>query len=203
MTVKVEVEALDGAIDFFRAAPEVAPKAASLAINQVITRGGMRMAQDAIMDQIAFPRDYLRGDRLEVAKYATESNLEGVIRGRKRATSLARFSQGSVIGKAGVRVEVKRGSATTLKNAWLVRLKQGASLTEDKYNVGLAVRLKPGEQLQNKKFEHQSWLVPGVVALLYGPSVDQIFRQVADDVAEPIAQMVTDEFFRQFDRLMP
>jgi hypothetical protein len=45
------------------------------------------------------------------------------------------------------------------------------------------VRLKPGEQaVMGKKTTHQSWLVPGRVALLYGPSVDQVFRQVADDV---------------------
>jgi hypothetical protein len=82
-----------------------------------------------------------------------------------------------------------------------VRLRKGASLTQDNYNVGLAVRLKPGERLSNKTAAHKSWLIPDSVALLYGPSVDQIFRDVAGDISEPVAALVADQFFRQFARL--
>jgi hypothetical protein len=201
MTVKVEFEALAEAADYFRAVPEVSAKAATLAINQVATRGGLRLIQDSIMDQVAFPQDYLKGDRLGVTRFATETNPEAVIRARKRATSVARFARGNVIGRPGVSVEVHRGNSTYLKKAWLVRLKRGASLTEDNYNVGLAVRVKPGDKINNKISEHQSWLVPGHVALLYGPSVDQVFRDVADQVSPKIGELVAAEFFRQFERL--
>lgn len=186
---------------FVERAPGAAREAARMAINDVVTGSGMKLIQKSMMAQVAFPAGYLTGDRLRVIKRATNQNLEAAIVGRKRATSLARFASGaSIMGKQGVRVRVQKGRATYMKNAWLVRLKAGASLTEDNYNIGLALRIRPGERI-NKKTTHQSWLEPGRVALLYGPSVDQVFREVAYSVDEPIAIMVTDEFFRQFARL--
>lgn len=202
--VQVEIDALDGLVDYFTTLPDLTSRSARLAINQVATRGGLKLARDSIYDEIDFPDGYLNGDRLRVSKYAKEGDLEAVIVARKRATSLARFAGGQVIGSAmrsGVRVRVKSGSSTHLRNAWLVRLRKGASIDEDNYNVGLAVRIRPGESISGKHSTHRSWLVPNSVALLYGPSVDQIFRTVADDIAPRIGDMVADEFFRQFERL--
>lgn len=206
MTISVEFEGLGGAGDYFRRMPDQSAKAASMAINQVATRGGMKLAQDAIIDQIAFPKDYLRtGDRLMVTRFSTPESLEAVISGRKRATSLARFAQGQALNKVGLSVRVKNGSSSPLRSAWLVRLKKGASLDEDNYNVGLAVRVRSGD-ITNKNATHQSWLVTpnekgAGVALLYGPSVDQVFRQVAGQIGEPIGELLAAEFFRQFDRI--
>ena len=192
---------LEGLATYFRTAADAAVPAMRMAINDVATRGGMALIREEMTDQIAFPRGYLTGDRIGVTKRATNANLEAVITGRKRATSLARFTSARTINqKGGVSVRVSRGRTTYLKQAWLVRLKKGASLDEDNYNIGLAVRLRPGEKL-NKKTVHQSWLVAGQVALLYGPSVDQVFQEVAGDVVDPISEMVQDEFFRQFARL--
>ena len=201
-----EFEGLEGLSDFFAKMPEVTNKAARLAINQIAQRDGLSLARDSVMDEIAFPKDYLKGDRLAVTRLATDSNLEAVITGRKRATSLARFAApGTPIGSAlrsGVRVRVSsRGGGELLRRAWLVRLNKGKSLTEDNYNVGLAVRLGNDERVAGKHTAHQSWLVPGVVALLYAPSVDQIFRTVADDISPRVADMTATEFIRQFTRL--
>lgn len=205
MTATIDIRGLTDTVEYFESFPDISARAARLAINQVASRGGMRLAQDAIYEQVAFPDGYLSGDRLFVRKYAHEGDLEAIIVARKRATSLARFAQGQPIGSAaarsGIRVQVKRGKAVVMRRAWLVRLKQGASLTEDQYNVGLALRVNPGEKIVGKYSAHKSWLVPGSVALLYGPSVDQVFRSVLDDIAAPIGQMVVDEFFRQFARL--
>ena len=205
MTVVSEFDALGDAEDYFKRMPGRSKKAARLAINQTISRAGMKLVQDEMYEQVAFPKGYLKGDRLNVAKYATESNLVGIIRGRKRATSLARFaSPGTPLGSkanAGVRVMVRSGKSTFLKNAWLVRLKKGASLTEDQFNVGLAVRIEPGQSLVGKLSAHQSWLIPGSVALLYGPSVDQVFSDVAEESGPEILNLTADEFFRQFERL--
>lgn len=207
MTVGVEVDALSDAQDYFRSLPDVSRRAARLALNSVSNRGAMRLARGGILDQVAFPKDYLTGDRLQVTKHAKENDLETVITGRKRATSLARFATSGAVGggamsKGGVRVMVKSGQGRVLRNAWLVRLRSGASMTEDNYNVGLALRVKPGDTLGNKNSAHKSWLVPNSIALLYGPSVDQVFRDVSDEIAPRVAQMVADEFFRQFDRLL-
>ena len=199
--ITVASDDLEGLATYFRTAADAAVPAMRMAINDVATRGGMALIREEMTDQIAFPRGYLTGDRIGVTKRATNANLEAVITGRKRATSLARFTSASTINqKGGVSVRVSRGRTTYLKQAWLVRLKKGASLDEDNYNIGLAVRLRPGEKL-NKKTVHQSWLVAGQVALLYGPSVDQVFQEVAGDVVDPISEMVQDEFFRQFARL--
>lgn len=199
--ITVASDDLEGLATYFRTAADAAVPAMRMAINDVATRGGMALIREEMTDQIAFPRGYLTGDRIGVTKRATNASLEAVITGRKRATSLARFTSARTINqKGGVSVRVSRGRTTYRKQAWLVRLKKGASLDEDNYNIGLAVRLRPGEKL-NKKTVHQSWLVAGQVALLYGPSVDQVFQEVAGDVVDPISEMVQDEFFRQFARL--
>ena len=176
--------------------------AARMAINDTATRQGMTLIRKEMMEDVAFPRGYLAGDRLKVVKRATNANLEAVILGRKRATSLARFATGPTVfnGKGGVQVRVKNGRTTYRKRAFLVRLRKGASLEEDNYNVGLALALRPGERV-NKRTDHLSWLEEGRVALLYAPSVDQVFGGVADQVAEPIGDLVSTEFFRQFARL--
>ena len=199
--ITVASDDLEGLAEYFRTAADAAVPAMRMAINDVATRGGMAIIRKEMTDQIAFPTGYLSGDRIGVTKRATNANLEAVITGRKRATSLARFTSArSVNQKGGVSVRVSKGRTTYLKQAWLVRLKKGASLDEDNYNIGLAIRLRPGEKV-NKNTVHQSWLVAGQVALLYGPSVDQVFQEVAGDVVDPISEMVQDEFFRQFARL--
>lgn len=167
-----------------------------MAINQTATRGGLKLARNGILDEIAFPKDYLSGDRLRVSQKATTANQEAVIGARERPTSLARFAApGTALGsraRIGVRIQVKKGQSVTLKNAWLVNLKGG--------NIGLAVRVKPGEQIANKTGATR-WLVPDRVALLYGPSVDQVFRSVSERIAAPVGKLLTEEFLRQFTRL--
>lgn len=191
--------------DYLKRLPEITELAMQMAINTVSSRTGMSLIKKNMLNEIAFPSGYLNADRLRVTKRATRSNLEAVITGRKRATSLARFvTSGMVVNsrrREGVSVRVKRGKTTYLKNAFLVRLKKGASLSEDNYNIGLAVRLSAGEVLANKNTQHKSWLVPQKVALLYGPSVDQVFAEVAEKVGPKIADLVATEFFRNFERL--
>lgn len=200
--IKVTTRGLQAVEQFFERAPAAATAAARMAINDVASKSGMSLIRDQMLAQVAFPRGYLSGDRLRVGQRATNANLEAIIVGRKRATSLARFATGPTIlnGKGGVQVRVKNGRTTYFKKAWLVRLRAGASMDEDKFNVGMALRLAPGERV-SKNTEHRSWLIPGKVALLYGPSVDQVFRDVAYQVDEPIGIMVEDEFYRQFARL--
>jgi hypothetical protein len=186
------------AVGFFQRLPDVADKAAQLAINTVATRGGMTLVRRSILDEIAFPKNYLTDDRIGVTKKAKPGDLEAVITARDRATSLARFAApGTPLGsraRVGVQVHVKNSNgATTLKQAWLTKLRNG--------NVGLAVRLKPGQALSNRYKGVTAWLVPDKVALLYGPSVDQVFRDVSEKSAAPVGRMVNEEFLRQFLRL--
>lgn len=208
MNLFTEIVGLDRIQDYFKRMPDVTAQAASLAINRTIHREGLKDIQTNMYKEVAFPNNYLKGDRLRVSQNATKTNLEGIIIARKRATSLARFAApgtpiGSVRGTHGtVSVTVKSGNTTRLRDAWLVRLRKGKSLSEDQYNVGLAVRVKPGDSINNKSSAHQAWLNPDhTVALLYGPSVDQVFRDVREKSAPAILEAMAVEFFRQFDRL--
>lgn len=81
-----------------------------------------------------------------------------------------------------------------MDRAFLVRLR-GAP---DGFNTGLAVRLRPGESLRASRAARR---LDNNVYLLYGPSVDQIFRSVAVEQSEPVLLDLEIEFRRQFIRL--
>lgn len=202
MTFEVAAD-LEGLTRYFERAPEIATQAARLAINQVAQRGGLKLLRERMLREVAFPMGYLNDSRLVVRK-AYSDNLEAVITARQRPTSLARFARGSppVAGnrRQGVTVTVKPGEPRFMKSAFLMRLRAGATVGDNNFNIGLAIRLKPGERILNKNKQNTVQLSHNLY-LLYGPSGDQVFRTVADDTAPEVASMVKDEFFRQFARL--
>lgn len=204
MRTFIEIPALADLGKAFQRYPDESAQAIRMAINDVARGKGMKLIRNSMLAEVLFPSSYLNGDRLQITQRATNANPQAVITARKRATSLARFAKGTptTTAKQGVTVRVKKGKATHLKNGWLVRLRAGASMSEDNYNIGLAVRLGPGEKLANKTTTHQSWLIKGQVALLYGPSVNQVFSTVAEDVSRPIGDMVASEYLRQISRLL-
>lgn len=206
MTVEIDIRNLKGVAAYYAQFPRVAEKAAKLAINDA-TRFGARLASKEIRSQVNFPRSYIGaatnpGARLRITQMAKGDNLVGVITARRRATSLARFAVGTpTFGRRRrpPRVRVAAGSgAKVLTGGFFVKLKRGASLTEDNFNVGLAVRLKRGEKIHGKRKT-----VPFTqgVYLLYGPSVAQVFNTVRVDISEEILDRAGREFFRQFARL--
>jgi hypothetical protein len=195
MTVAVIANALAETQRFFEQMPDIAEQAAVFAINTVATREALPEIRKTMRSQIEFPGGYLEsGDRLTVARKAAKGRMEAVIRGRDRATSLARFrAPGQTPQNTRgfpIKLAVKRGQTALVKRGFLVTLRNG--------NIGLAVRLKKGETLKNSDKAVQ---LANNVYLLYGPSVDQVFRSVAGDVAPAIKDSVTTEFFRQFARL--
>lgn len=205
MKISLQMVGDDDFTRYVRTVPDRAAQAMRMAINSTIKSKGRAAIKSKMLSEVAFPASYLNSDRLKVTRLASNKDLEAVLTGRKRATSLARFLTGHPVPnskrKGGVTVRVKKGRSTYLKDAFVVRLNKGASLTEDGYNLGLAVRLQPGEQLSNKRTGHKSWLIPGRVALLYGPSVDQVFSGAVEELQPKIADMVSTEFFRQFERI--
>jgi hypothetical protein len=95
---------------------------------------------------------------------------------------------------AGVTVTINPGRPVTLKRAFLINLKNG--------NRGLAIRLRPGEVLSNTIGAKLITSGPlAGVALLYGPSVEQVFRTVATDITPALESYLETEFLRQFIRL--
>lgn len=156
------------------------------AINTTADRFRTKSDRD-MRQEIAFSATYLR-DKLTVSKKATQSNLEAVISGRDRPTSLARFVTSGKRGQQGVTVQVKPGKTESLERAFLITLKNG--------NRGLAVRLGKGQTLRNSS---RAKRLSDNLYLLYGPSVDQVFKGVADDEAPKALAFLEQEFLRLQD----
>lgn len=203
MTVKIVADGLARQAAYLRSAPQLFAQASALALNDVAKGSGLKLLATNVQAQVDFPSGYINKDRLYVSKYATAGGLEVTITARQRPTSLARFaaeSLGSQQRGQGVHVHVKTtGSGKFMPGAFLVRLKAGASLTEDNYNVGLAVRLKKGTTLNKREFS--SVQLSHNLYLLYGPSINQVFSEVASESTDAVLDLVETEFLRQFVRL--
>lgn len=166
------------------------------AVNKVIvsSRAG---AAGEILQQVRFPSGYLgspsdQNARLAITKKATQKDVEAIISARVRPTSLARFVSGS--GKPGdVRVNVSGGVSKLIRGAFIVRLRSGASITQDSFNQGLAVRTHKGSSLRNSRGAKQ--IGPNLY-LLYGPSVDQVFQTVREDIAPKAVLDLRSEMIR-------
>ncbi|TXH56980.1 MAG: hypothetical protein E6Q97_05165 [Desulfurellales bacterium] len=185
---------------FLVSVPDATRRAAAYAMNDVLGGQGLARFRKATAAEVQFPAGYV-DDKISFDKRATPTDLTASIVGRQRPTSLARFATSGAVGqKGGVTVRVKGGSSF-MKDAFLVRLRQGASISDDGYNVGLAIRLKDGMTL-NKKDTSRMVRLENNVVLLYGPSVDQILRnEVAEAETPEVVDAIATEFFRQFARI--
>jgi hypothetical protein len=202
MTVEIETRGLDAAIARVSRMPGDVDAAARLAVNDS-ARMAVRLGSKQILDEINYPRSYLRGEksRLAVSKYAQGGDLEAEVRGRDRPTSLARFAQGAVrFGRnVSVRVKVATGGATKkINRGFFMKLRRGASFDGENANVGLAVRVGKGESLRHSTAAQD---LGNGLFLLYGPSVDQAFQGVAHDIVPRVSDNLESEFLRQFERL--
>lgn len=200
-TYVVAVEGL-AELKSFDTLPQDILVAARRAVNKTTDRAYAASGRGIRM-QVNLPARYVTGKngRLRIKSKASGTRLEGVIEGRQRPTSLARFASGGAPGrKGGVTVEVKPGGARFMKRAFLMRLRSGAQLTDTKFNLGLAIRLREGESIRNKR---EMIRLDRNLYLLYGPSIDQVFRDVADDVAPQTADYLEAEFARLLDARIP
>jgi hypothetical protein len=207
MSVSIDADVLGDLKHYFDTMPERTAKAASRAINQVMTRTGRKRIEDTIYSEVAFPKGYLNlPGRLDNTKFAKPEDLEAIMSARFRATSLARFlapGQNFATSKTsgGVKVMVTPGRTQVLKKAFPIRLNAGDQNTETVNNMGLAVRLKKGDTLEGGKGIKLSSNGKTDLWLLYTVSVYQIFSRVADEQLDAIGTDVTQEFMRQFTLL--
>lgn len=170
------------------------------AINKLADKG-RKMAADKILAQVNFGAQYLApgNKRLYVSKKAKRGDMEAVITARGRPTSLARFVTSGTFGTSGVTVSVGKGKTKRLRQAFLIKLRAGSEPIETRFNMGLAVRLKPGDTLRNKKNVVQ---LQSNLYVLYGPSVSQVFldrdekKGVSVDIAPDLLDGVVTEFMR-------
>lgn len=158
-------------------------------INETL-RYGRKIAAEQMEKETAFPANYLTGEngRLSIARFASNAKLEGVIRGRDRPTSLARFVVGSPkLSKRGVSVEVNPGARKKLEGAFLVKLRNN--------NLGLAVRSAkpPRTAYKPKQLKSGLWL-------LYGPSVDQVFREMRQGLVPELEGYLEQAFAKKIEK---
>lgn len=188
---------------YLDSAPERTRRAMSMALNSVVGGSGLAQYRKALKKEINFPAGYVENDqRFGLDKRARPNDLTASIVARQRPTSLARFvTSGSVGGRGGVSVRVSnKGGPSSFKRGFLVRLKSGSSL-DGSSNMGLAVRLEPGQVLNKRDTSNMVHLEANVV-LLYGPSIDQVLNtSVADAETPEVADSVVEEFYRNFARL--
>ena len=184
--------------------PAVTRASARLAINSVASRKAVPQLRKAMKAEVNFPAGYLEDpDRFGITKKATEADLSTSIVARFRPTSLARFSNTSQEGARrtrSVNVRVNKGASKTLPGAFFVHLRRGGD-TQDGFNLGLAIRLKPGQRLKGRKNGGSGIQLAPNLYLLYGPSVDQVFREVSVAESPQIAEDLQREFVRQYVRL--
>lgn len=192
--IVVAVEGIEDIPDLDAMTPAIT-RTARRAVNAATDRA-RKWSADAIREQVAFPASYLRGQdsRLKVVKRAKGNDLESVIRGRFQPTSLARFAKGSRQRDkraGGVTLEIKPGSTTFMRRAFLINLQAGDPSIRNLANVGLAVRskTKPRVAYRPRRFADNLWL-------LYGPSVDQVFRDVSQAVQPDVDEYLSREFRR-------
>jgi len=191
--------------EFLSSQPATARKSARLAINSTTSRKAVPRMRRAMKEEVAFPRGYLEDkNRFGQAKRATDNDLTASIVARFRPTSLARFTDDSPEGArrtGGVRVRVNTsGGAKRIGGAFFVKLRRGGD-SSDGFNVGLAIRLKPGQSLRGRRKGGQGVQLAPDLYLLYGPSVDQVFREVSVAESPAVADDLQREFIRQYVRL--
>lgn len=196
---------LDAFEQYLNSYPSIVSKAAYLAINTA-ARKAHSLAKKEMLKQVKFPSSYLgtpETGHLKVKQWAAEDNLVATISAQFRPTSLLRYvtnqstlrkkasPTGPTVGRGTARLQIKPGSISSIDNAYILRLKNG--------NEGLGIRLKMGEEPTGttaaKRYGKTNWW------LLYGPSVNQVFNDVRDEISPTVVQILNMEFSRQIARL--
>ena len=202
MSYEIDARGLDAFTDMLQALGNAVVPAAERALNDTADYA-RALGSRNIRRKFNLKAGYLQG-RLQVAKQARAGDLESIVRGRDRPTSLARFAQGTPsFGKQrnSPRVRVKTaGGSQVIRNGFFMRLKRGSSIiSEENANIGIAIRLAEGERVNNKNV-----MVPIArdLYLLYGPSVGQIYRTEAERTVDQVGDHLAERFAQQLTRAL-
>lgn len=186
----IEQIGLSVAIEHMEELPVSIKAALVRSVNAVVPKA-FDLSVERITGQVALTPAYVRS-RLYISQRATTTDPMAVISGRVRSTQLRRYqgtqlyTKAKIPGKkrlAGVSVKVKAGGSTkVLKHAWIIKLKYGDADAKLGLTRGIAQRTGPGRN---------------DFRILYGPSVDQVFRDVKDEIRPDVQQMLADEWIKQ------
>lgn len=163
------------------------------------TNFAFKDAKKEMQKQVAWPKGYLNEQRFSKSVHGRGSAVQGKISARFRATSLARFatSRSSLFSGKGPKararelsVTVKPGRTKVVQRGFLMKLRNG--------NIGLAVALLPGQR-ETGRYE---WKTKDgrTIRMLYGPSVDQVFRSVSKEDSRKYARHMNDRFVELLEK---
>lgn len=202
--VQITANSLLDVRDFIESVPGITKTAARLAINTT-AKSAVVSLRKSMKAEVNFPQGYVEDpSRFGQTAFATEDNLSASITARFRPTSLARFSATSFQGAkrtGGVKVQVRKAGAPKLiPGSFFIKLRSGTDI-KDGFNIGLALRLRPGQSIIGRHKGVSGVQIAPNLYLLYGPSVDQVFRDVSAQQSPQVADGLQAEFMRQFIRL--
>lgn len=188
--MSITITGMNEALAMLRSVDTESRSALSKAINAVAdeTRD---LAVQKILSQVALSASYVK-NRLYISQRASVDDPAAVISGRVRSTQLRRYQgkqlyvKAKMPGKkrlAGVSVKVKAGGSTkVLKHAWVMKLKYGEIDARMGLTQGIVQRTGTGRNDYR---------------VLYGPSVDQVWSDVREDVKPLIEPRLAAEFLKQ------
>lgn len=193
----VFIQGLSDAVDDIDQLPDRVKMAAHRAVNYAATRA-KTAAGRRMREQINWTASYVN-DKLAL-KLANGDETEATISTTFRPTSLARYAVGSkqpwTYAKR-LHVGAARYADTNGKMLFVPLRAGKAAITEDNFNLGLAVRLKDGDTIRGK---YNVKPIGKGLYLLYGPSSAQVFYTVAEDVIPDVSGWLDQEFTRQMNR---
>lgn len=179
--------------------PRIAAEAGRMAVND----GARFLARESsreIRKSLAFdPKELWSAANPVGGKISTllasPKTLVARVKGQDKPTLLGRFATNFGKGRKIIpRVRVKPGSNKEVsKRAFFLSFKNGAR--------GLAIRLKKGERLLNHRGPTYPLRGDPNVLVLYAPSVDQALQTAGADLLDRAADVCSDSFVRNFNRL--
>lgn len=201
MTTNTDLRALAEVAEAFEAAPQVAEQAARLAMNDA-ARWGRTQGSKAIRRQVNLTARYVN-DNLRVTKFAQGTDLEVRIGANPRAVLMTRYgarmrTEPATSDPRWLKGDPARGIPRGQKAAGArgIKVKRGGSVKTLYYVFWVRLlgtgRWEPAERTGPGRSDYR---------VLHSTSVDQVWRDVREDITPEIMQRAAAEFTRQFARL--
>jgi hypothetical protein len=200
--ISIDASELKNLLPFLDKIPAKVDDAAHLAVNEAARFARVQSSRE-IFKQVNLQKGYI-DDRLTVRFAKKGGEPEAIITGRWRPTSLSRFVLREPQRGKPISVRVKRGGPVRKVKGFGVRLNAGAGQTDTKFNRGVVVRVAKGKVLRNSEGAKRMTSMSNEKTdayLLYGPSINMVFRTVKEDVSGEVSGRLRNEFIRQLTRL--
>ena len=200
--ITISEDWIEGLISYYERFPQLAEKAAILAVNTIAPKIKTYAAKD-MQSKINLPPEELGPARFKISTMATATSREAVIRADPNPLGMSRFVKGNKVAGAKYPVtQIKRNGAT---HTWGSNTPGGDYaflIATPNGNAGVALALRTNRPITNS---HKAKLIKATAKsylyIIYGPSTSQMFGQLSPGYLPKIGLDLQAEFARQFARL--